>query len=235
MKTLKRKQLIYQVVQEEIKSYIVQNSLKPDDPLPPETEVAEQLGVSRNSVREAVKSLESLGIIEARPGAGLFVKDFSFSHLLDNMAYGMLFDIRQLSDILEVRFHLEYGMIQKAIGGVTPVQLERLHDLLRQMKSVAEAGGYSAEYDRAFHQILWENCGNALVGKIVDIFWGVFQQAQQRADIPPPVDPIDTYQRHVDITAALAQKDVPALQAAMVGHYIGIQTRLEQLQDTLAT
>jgi DNA-binding FadR family transcriptional regulator len=66
MKALKRKQMLYQVVQDEVKSYILRNDLKAGDPLPPETELAQQLDVSRNSVREAVKGLEALGILETR-------------------------------------------------------------------------------------------------------------------------------------------------------------------------
>ena len=76
MKTLGRGQLLYQAVQDEIKSYIVQYSLKPGDLLPPEAELAQQLGVSRNSVREAVKSLETLGIIESRPRHGPICSQF---------------------------------------------------------------------------------------------------------------------------------------------------------------
>ncbi len=76
---LKRPQFLYQAVQDEVKAYILEQSLMPGDALPPETELAEQLGVSRNSVREAIKSLETLGIVEARTGAGLFVRNFSGS------------------------------------------------------------------------------------------------------------------------------------------------------------
>lgn len=56
-KTVKRKQLLHQLAQDEIKSYIIEHSLKPGDPLLSETELAQQLGISRNSAREAVKAL----------------------------------------------------------------------------------------------------------------------------------------------------------------------------------
>src|SRR5688572_817043 len=109
IKTMRRKQLLYQTVQQEIKSYIAEHSLKAGDSLPPETELAQQLGISRTSVREAVKSMETLGILEARPGAGLFVRKFSFDPLLDNLPYGLMTGLKDLQDILEIRFHIEYG------------------------------------------------------------------------------------------------------------------------------
>src|SRR5258708_3137318 len=76
LKALKRTPLLHQI-QEEIKSYVIRNDLRPGDALPSEGDLARQLGIGRNSVREAVKSLEVLGILEARAGSGLFVKAFT--------------------------------------------------------------------------------------------------------------------------------------------------------------
>jgi len=228
-KDLKRTQLLYQIVQDEIKAYIIQNSLLPGDSLPPETELCELLGVSRNSVREAVKSLETLGILEARPGAGLFVSNFSFDPLLEQLGYGILFDHKQLTDIIDVRFHLEYGMIDRAVLAATPDQLAQLNIILAEMRSAAENGHYSAEADRDFHRVLWANVDNTIVGKILDVFWMIFRQAQARSAIPDPPQPLATYQRHVPIVEALAQHDIESARLAMQRHYTGIQERLSQI------
>src|SRR5690606_27853305 len=75
---LNRPPLLHVTVQESLKQYIEDNRLKAGDPLPPETFLAQQLGVGRNSMREAIKALESLGIVETRRGVGVFVKEFSF-------------------------------------------------------------------------------------------------------------------------------------------------------------
>ena len=69
---LKQRRLRYKMAQTEIKSYILRHALKAGDALPTEAELAKQLSISRNSVREAVKSLEAVGIVEAYPGYGLF-------------------------------------------------------------------------------------------------------------------------------------------------------------------
>lgn len=229
-KDLKRTQLLYQIVQDEIKAYIIQNSLLPGDSLPPETELCELLGVSRNSVREAVKSLETLGIIEARPGAGLYVSDFSFDPLLQQLGYGILFDHKQLTDIIDVRFHLEHGMIDRAVRAATPEQVAQLQAILEEMRTAAENGLYSAEADRDFHRVLWANVDNTIVGKILDVFWVIFRQAQARSAIPDPPQPLATYQRHVPIVAALAQRDIEAARSAMEQHYVGIYERLAQIK-----
>src|SRR5260221_10589345 len=90
LKPIKRGELLYEAAQTEIKEYIITHRLKSGDPLPTEMKLAEHLGVSRNSVREAVKALEAVGVLESRAGAGLFVSDFSFDPLLRNMAYGLM-------------------------------------------------------------------------------------------------------------------------------------------------
>lgn len=227
---LKRPQLLYQAVQDEVKAYIIEHALAPGDALPPETELAEQLGVSRNSVREAVKSLETLGIVEARTGAGLFVRSFSFDPLLENLAYGLMFDLKDLADILEVRFHIEHSMIDQAVAAVTAEQLQELYTILERMRLAMQRSEGYAEEDRLFHRTLWVNVKNRSVGQIVDIFWTVFAQARQHATVPLNPDQQTIYQWHVDIVEALARRDVEAARTAMMQHYGDIQKHLEEMR-----
>jgi len=218
------------IVRREIKEYIIHNSLSPGDQLPSEIELSQILGVSRNSVREAVKALEMLDIVETRSGAGLFVGEFSFDALLDNFGYGIMFNLNELSDILEVRFHVEYGMVPRAIEAVTPEQIEQLQDIVEQMHEAARTNTYSAENDRLFHQVLWQNVANPVVAKILDVFWGIFHQARKRAAIPEPRDLMRTYERHRKILEALEQRDIRALQSSMFSHYDGIKERIAAIQ-----
>ena len=75
---LKRSPPLHVSVQESLRSYIAENRLEAGAALPPEGELAQQLGVSRNSVREGIKALESVGVLEVRRGSGVFVMAFSF-------------------------------------------------------------------------------------------------------------------------------------------------------------
>jgi len=232
IKPIKRNQTVNRAVQDEIKSYIIANSLKPSDPLPTETELAHLLDVSRNSVREAVKSLEALGIIESRVGSGLFVRDFTFDSILDNLPYGMMFALKQLKDILEVRFHLEYGMMARVCEQVTPEQLSQLQTILDRMHKQAELGIYSAEDDRNFHRALYGNLNNEILVKVLDIFWQVFRRAQEQANIPDPRDLMDTYSRHAEILDGLRNRELQTMTEAMKRHYEGIEARVRHLEQT---
>ena len=227
---LKRPQLLYQAVQDEVKSYIIEHALMPGDALPPETELAAQLGVSRNSVREAVKSLETLGIVEARTGAGLFVRNFSFDPLLENLAYGLMFDLKDLADILEIRFHIEHSMIDQAVAAVTDEQVQQLYTILERMRLPMTRGEDYTEEDRLFHRTLWANVKNRSVGKIVDVFWMIFSQARRHVSVPSNPDQLEIYQWHVEIVKALDERNAEAARVAMVRHYGNIQKVLEEMR-----
>ena len=123
---LERPPLVSRSVQDAIRNYVIAERLQPGDALPAETELARQLGVGRNSVREAVKALESLGILEVRRGSGLFVRDFSLEPLLDSLPYAMMSDVEDLADVFEVRRILEVGVIEKAMQTMPPSSIERL-------------------------------------------------------------------------------------------------------------
>ena len=86
MKTIQPIQLpsVHIEIQNRIKEYIIANNLQPDDPLPSEPQLAEQLGVSRAVVRESLRSLEALGVIYSRRGAGRFVSRFNLDPILQN-------------------------------------------------------------------------------------------------------------------------------------------------------
>ena len=107
-------------VRQAIKSHIADASLKPGDPLPPETHMARELGVSRSAVREAVKSLEAAGLVEVRRGNGLFVGKFSFDTLLANLPYGLMQpDGTPLHELLEIR------KVVTVQGGAPEIPVER--------------------------------------------------------------------------------------------------------------
>ena len=120
IKPLKRAPLLHVSVQESLRAYIEDNRLDPGAPLPPEGELASQLGVSRNSVREGIKALESVGVLESRRGIGVFVKAFSFEPLLENLAYGLGGALKQIEEVISIRRTLEVGLIDRTLALIGP-------------------------------------------------------------------------------------------------------------------
>lgn len=219
---LSRAPLLHVSVQESLKDYIETNQLKAGDPLPPETFLAQQLGVGRNSMREAIKSLESLGILETRRGIGVFVKEFSFKPLLDNLAYGMQDSLRDVEELREIRRVLEVGLIGKTIEMIGADDIAELRLTTARMKQRAERHESFAREDQQFHQLLFRCQNNHMLSKLIDIFWIAFNKASNFHDLDNP-NPLDTWRDHHEIAEAVANKDVDLARKRLDDHYRGIQ------------
>ena len=222
MTPLSRAPLLHITVQDSLKQYIEANQLKAGDPLPPETFLAQQLGVGRNSMREAIKALESLGILETRRGIGVFVKEFSFKPLLDNLAYGLQDSLRDVEELREIRRVLETGLIGKTIEMIDEADLAALRDVTARMKVRAERQESFAEEDQQFHQLLFRCQNNHMLSALIDIFWTAFNKASNFNDLDNP-EPLDTWRDHHEIVEAVARKDVEQARKRLDDHYRGIQ------------
>lgn len=219
---VERPQLLHVTVQETLKGYIESNGLRGGDPLPAEAILAQQLGVGRNSVREAIKALESLGILETRRGIGVFVKEFSFEPLLDNLAYGLQDSLRSVDELREIRSVLETGLIEKTIEMIGPEDLAELREVTKRMKARAERHESFAAEDQKFHQLLFRCQGNSMLSALIDIFWLAFNKASDFSNLQNP-DPLSTWRDHHEIVEAVANRDVELAKSRLRDHYSGIR------------
>ena len=212
-----------------IKEYVLAHGLKGGDALPPEGRLAQELGISRTSVREAVKALESLGILEARPGVGLFVRSFSFDPIIDNLGYSLTFDKHRLAELLAVRKQLEAGFVEQVAAHATPAQLRVLRSVVDRMGERVALETQTTDFqqeDRFFHRTLYGGLGNELLLKLLDVFWTVYRRLRDQAHVEA-VDPVRTWEDHRRIVEALERRDRAAARAAMIQHFAGVEGRLE--------
>lgn len=231
---VERPPLLHLSVQEAIRAYILGNQLRPGDLLPPESELARQLGVSRNSVREAVKALQSLGILDARRGAGVYVRAFSLEPLLAGLSYGLRFNLKELGELLEIRRVLERGLIESAIASVPAAAMTELQQVIDRMGRRAAEGEPFVEEDRRFHQLLFEHLGNTTLLRLLDIFWLAFSEASKVDEHVKDLDPQRTYGDHVAIADAVRTGDAGAARGALDQHYAGLANRLVQAKALAA-
>lgn len=219
--------LLFETVQAEIKRLILEQRLRPGDQLPSEGELARQLGVSRNSVREAVKGLVAGSVLESRRGSGLFVRDFSIEPLIHKLPYSMLAGAKPVADLLMIRRALEVALIASAIEAMTESRAAEISGVLDEMKTRAELGESMADADRAFHRLLFANLENEILLQLFDLFWDVFQLATPSLQADP--SDLAMYEDHRLIFEAVLRGDVGAASAAIVSHYGGIEARLLRL------
>ncbi|GAA3137118.1 FadR/GntR family transcriptional regulator [Streptomyces rectiviolaceus] len=211
---------------------ILDRRLRPGALLPTEAELMEELGVSRNSVREALKALQALDIVEIRHGYGTYVGQASLTPLADGLTFRTLVqladDTHALAEILQVREVLEEGLVRRVAVLLTDEELCQLEALVRKMEEAADTGAAFPELDREFHETLYRSLGNELVPQLLGAFWNVFNRVAGVRGWARDPAPDVTVRRHRDIVTALRARDVERAQRAMADHFRGIEARSGQ-------
>ncbi len=148
-----KKKKVFEDVAEMIRSLIDAGTLNPGDQLPPERELAEQLGVSRTSVREAIRALELMGEVETRVGVsgGTFIREVSLNHALNVVQTLFRRTNQMVSDIIEVRLILETKSATLAAERRTEDDLKEINKAIDDMEKDLSAGGIGIASDHAYH------------------------------------------------------------------------------------
>lgn len=150
---------------------MINRELRPGDKIPTEAEMAENMGVGRNSIREAIKILAYLGVLEIRRAEGTFVCEGFSESMIDPMIYGIILDKEDsYENLMELREMIEVGVLQLAMAKVQEEELKSLKEKLGHMKTAIEAGSENVENafwaDNEFHDAICNIGKNPLVNKI---------------------------------------------------------------------
>jgi GntR family transcriptional regulator, transcriptional repressor for pyruvate dehydrogenase complex len=154
---------VYVRILQHIEELITAGELKAGDKLPSERDLAEQLGVGRSSVREALRALELLDLIETRKGEGTFIQKAGSHRLAEILAGFFLKDAKARRDLAETRKTLEADAVRLACTRADEEQLERLKFLLEQSKQRWSDGVIPVEEDIQFHKTLMQMSQNKLL------------------------------------------------------------------------
>lgn len=223
-------------VTEGIKRYILANRLRPGDPLPTESDLCAALGASRSSVREAVKTLHALDIVDVRHGHGTYVGRLSLSALVESLAFrgllGAESDVHVMADLVDVRELFERGMAERIVARLDGDRLDALDALVERMR--ADAGCAEEDFveaDRAFHALLVEPLGNELMGQLSMAFWDVYAIVAPQLQMATGEDRAETTAAHAGIVHAARHGDPAAFARAVAAHYAPVRRRLAAGRD----
>jgi len=191
------------VVAERVKTFIMEGDLKSGDRLPTEAELATRFGVSRLSLREATKSLEFLGIIEARPGRGLTVGSVNMERVTECLGFHPALQSVSAEELIDTRVLIEAGVLPHVAKRMK--QDESLYDKLNAINAeLRQARSLSrwVELDIAFHHELISASGLSPLMAFTDvlaIFFRRFRESVKKAEWSGG---IDSHQRIIDALKA---------------------------------
>lgn len=205
--------------------YLLAGDISPGTRLPSERRLAEELGIGRSVVREALKSLGLLGLIEVRQGDGTYVKQLESELLPKVIEWGLLLGERRTLDLVEARQHLEVITAQLAAARRDEPDLVALQEALQGMRAAEGDIETFVSYDVAFHLRVAEAAGNTVLSAVLTNIQSLLRVWITRvisdADRSTP-----SYLEHVPVYDAIVNRDPAAAGAAMQAHLDAAARRL---------
>jgi len=216
MRNLKEDKLYIQAFRE-IRSYIIRNELKPGDLLPTEQNMCQMLGISRNVLREAIKSMELMGMISSCPGRGTMIKEFNLDFIFQNVLFFTVGDEkRSIGEMLGVRKTIELGYTRQAFDALTEDDICGIRACYESIKAKWEQRVFFHADDKEFHMQLFKHLNNGVLHSLLEAIWAVDEnfQVEEKAK---HLD--DTIAKHEAIVVALEKHDYEAFAKAMEAHF----------------
>ena len=211
-----------------IQAMIVSGDLKPGQRLQPEKELSESLGLSRSSLREAVKALELIRVLDVRRGDGTYVTTLEPSLLLEAVSF--VVDMHQdhsLIEMFEVRRILEPAAAALAVKNLDDAALDQLRSMVDEVDESTSVEDLVA-HDLAFHARIIAAGGNAYLSSLLDALGSHTVRARIWRGLTEEKSVTRTLDEHHAIVEALAQRDAELVRALVLTHVSGVETWLRR-------
>jgi len=208
---------LYTLVFRQIRAFILQNNLQPGDLLPTEQTISDMLHVSRNVVREAIKSMELLGIVSAQPGRGTILTKFSLDFVFQNVIFAAAGEEdNAIAEMLDIRKRLELGYMRQAFATLEAEDIQRIRSLVEAIKARWKKHEFFHGDDRDFHMAIFSKVGNQTLMSMMEAIWAVdanFKTEEKFKHLD------ETIIKHENIVRALEAGNEEAFEAAMMAHF----------------
>jgi len=212
-----RKTRVSEGIIEQVRDLITSGRLRPGDRLPSERELAQALSVSRSAVREAIRAMESLGLIEARAGEGTFVATSAANPKGDAITNTLFQTWDTQHKLFEVRRVIEPDLAALAARRATADQMEKLRAILEKQAAQVRQGGTGVEQDATFHYGIAEATGNEVLVRIVDNLMGLLSKTRE-ASLQDDERRTRSLKQHRAILRAIEARDPRAAERRMRDH-----------------
>jgi DNA-binding FadR family transcriptional regulator len=224
-----RREALQDTIQQRIERYIIDSGSSPGNLLPPQQELARALGISVPSLREAMKSLEAIGVVEVRHGSGTYVGRFSLDPLVDGLTFRIRLEagenMRTMTELLEIRMMLESAYVRRVAECAGSHLVADLYQIVERMEASAQRDLAFALDDRRFHEMVYAPIKNAFLTLLVRAFWDVVNIIRPEL-FAGPEDLGSTAAEHRAIVDAIAAHQPDTAEQAMAAHFDGIRARI---------
>lgn len=207
---------------------IATGEFQPGEKLPPQEELARQLGVSRNTLREAVTQLVAVGLLNSRQGVGTVVEPPDPGGYLTRLHSRFLLDTFSVREFIEARICIERTAVRLAVERTGEDDILRLRTILEDQRRAVRAGDAEAftRQDASFHLAVTELCGNRVLLRFLQTIQDMLHRfIGEVSQLPGAVD--DALRFHSRMTEAIAAKDQDLAEKEMVLHLFDVASRIE--------
>lgn len=217
-----------------IRDMVLNGGYAPGDQLPPAREMCETIGVSRTVLREALRVVESYGLITIQAGKGVYVKEFGIDSFEGNAETLIAAGQVEITDLIQARHFLEPGIAHIAALRATSADIKALENQLQDMIEHLDAGDYFMKADKEFHLTLGRASRNPILymmAKTLTDCLDVFRKTIYEVEGAPA----KAVERHRDILNAVKGHDAPLAYQLMEDHIIDAEEhqRVRMMQLSL--
>ncbi|SDR89328.1 FadR/GntR family transcriptional regulator [Microlunatus soli] len=213
------------VVARQLLQLLTSGDLAPGSRLPPERALAERLGVGRSAVREAIASLEILGVVQVRPGSGSYLRGGTSELLPRTLSWGLLLAASRTEELLEIRSGLEGQATGLAAERATEAQVRDLKKYLDRMQRNLDRPKAFIESDVRFHTAIAHAAGNEVLADLLQTIRSLLQVWTERG-LSTRAQADDAYAEHAEVYEAIAAHDPQRAAERMAAHMVTASERV---------
>ena len=191
---------------------IIRGEINLGDKLPNEYELSRQMGVSRNSLREAMKTLSAIGVVDIRRGDGTYIVTNIKPNSIDSAMYSLYLNVSANQEILETRHLLDEMVLRAAIGKCTEEQIAHMQELNNELARCLQNGDYevAAQLDFGFHKYIVSCLNNSFIEKIVISIYAFFEKSIKETIKAFSTDS-RAYEFHQKMIGCIKNKDIHSI------------------------
>jgi len=220
-----KKSKVYEEIVAKIKDMVEKGRFKSGDQLPVERELAEVFRVSRSSVREALRSLESQGFIESRQGDGTYIARQPVESLVRPLASVILTEKDDQMELFEMRRMIEPDLAYLAAERATEEEIAMMEKVLALQQEQIDRGDFETDVDRNFHYIMARAARNKALLRITDNIMDLLAESREQY-LQVEGRPQKSILRHREVLEAIRARDPERAEKCMLEHLVDIETSL---------